>query len=139
MEAWLAGISLAAVIILGISGAIAALGDTLFPAASLSAGLAQDLDPAANIFVRLRGLHPLLAAGVAGWLLFYALTGLSRGGKLVAIVLGCQMIAGVLNLLLLAPVWMQIVHLLLADLLWISLVLLCAEKLTPKVPTPFRR
>jgi hypothetical protein len=25
-----------------------------------------------------------------------------------------------------APVWMQIVHLLIADLLWISLVLLCA-------------
>jgi len=35
----------------------------------------------------------------------------------------------VLNLLLLAPIWMQIVHLLLADLLWISLVLLAAETL----------
>ena len=37
--------------------------------------------------------------------------------------------AGATNLLLLAPGWMQLVHLLLADLLWISLVLLCAGTL----------
>ena len=41
--------------------------------------------------------------------------------------LGAQLLAGAANLLLLAPVWMQMVHLLLADLLWISLVLLCAS------------
>ena len=39
--------------------------------------------------------------------------------------------AGVANLLLSAPVWMQMVHLLLADALWISLVLLCAGTLEP--------
>jgi heme A synthase len=132
---WMAGVSLASVVVLGVSGAITALGDTLFPASSLAAGLAQDLDPAANIFLRLRLFHPLIAAAVGAWLLFYAVSAASRrpdvgrrAWSLIAL-LGAQIAAGLLNLLLLAPVWMQIVHLLLADLLWITLVLLCAATL----------
>lgn len=132
---WTAGVSLASVLVLGVSGAIAALGDTLFPASSLAAGLAQDLDPAANIFLRLRVFHPLIAAAVAAWLLFYAVSAASRrpdvaarAWSLVAL-LAAQIAAGLANLLLLAPVWMQIVHLLLADLLWITLVLLSAATL----------
>jgi heme A synthase len=132
---WMAGVSLASVIVLGVSGAIAALGDTLFPASSLAAGLAQDLDPAANIFLRLRLFHPVMAAAVGAWLLFYAVSSASRrpdvAGRAWSLtaLLGAQVVAGVVNLLLLAPVWMQIVHLLLADLLWIALVLLSAATL----------
>jgi heme A synthase len=132
---WMAGVSLTSVIVLGVSGAIAALGDTLFPAPSLAAGLAQDLDPAANIFLRLRLFHPVMAAAVGAWLLFYAVSSASRrpdvGGRAWSLMalLGAQIVAGVVNLLLLAPVWMQIVHLLLADLLWIALVLLSAATL----------
>ena len=124
-----------AVVLLGVTGAIAALGDTLFPAQSLAAGMAQDWDPAANIFLRLRGLHPLVAAGVGVWLAFYAVSTASvlpRAKSLawrLGVCLAAQMAAGILNLLLLAPIWMQIVHLLFADLLWISLVLLAAETL----------
>ena len=132
---WMAVVSLASVAVLGVSGAIAALGDTLFPASSLAAGLAQDLDPAAHIFLRLRIFHPLIAAAVGAWLLFYAVSAASRrpdvaarAWSLVAL-LAAQIVAGVVNLLLLAPVWMQIVHLLLADLLWITLVLLSAAML----------
>lgn len=137
-SAWLAGLSLAAVAILGVSGAIAALGDTLFPAHSLAAGLAQDWDPSANIFLRLRGLHPLIAAGAGAWLLFYAISSASRRPEVRSrawILVACvcaQILAGALNLLLLAPIWMQMVHLLLADLLWISLVLLCASMLAAR-------
>jgi heme A synthase len=133
--AWMAGISLGVVVLLGVSGAIAALGDTLFPAASLAAGFAQDWDPAANIFLRLRGLHPLIAAAAGAWLLFYSYSsavarpGVRSQALTVAVCLCAQILAGVVNLLLLAPVWMQIVHLLLADLLWISLVVLCAAML----------
>ena len=133
---WMAGVSLASVVVLGVSGAITALGDTLFPASSLAAGLAQDLDPAANIFLRLRLFHPLIAAAVGAWLLFYAVSAASRrpdvagrAWSLVAL-LGAQIVAGVVNLLLLAPVWMQVVHLLLADLLWITLVLLSGAMLS---------
>jgi len=132
---WMAGVSLASVVLLAVSGAMAALGDTLFPVSSLAAGLAQDLDPAANIFLRLRLFHPAIAAAVGVWLLFYAVSSASRrpdvGGRawtLLAL-LAAQVGAGVVNLLLLAPVWMQIVHLLLAGLLWITLVLLCAATL----------
>jgi len=141
---WMAGVSLASVVVLGVSGAIAALGDTLFPVSSLAAGLAQDLDPAANIFLRLRLFHPLIAAAVGAWLLFYAVSSAShrpdvsgRAWTLVAL-LGAQIVAGVVNLLLLAPVWMQLVHLLLADLLWITLVLLAAAtiKFQPSAADP---
>jgi len=128
--ALLAAASLGAVVLLGITGVIAALGDTLFPATSLQAGLAQDLDTTANILLRLRLWHPMIAGVTAAWLAFYALTSASRkvawtvGGLLAA-----QLAAGILNLVLLAPVWMQMVHLLLADCLWIALVLLCATNL----------
>jgi heme A synthase len=124
--------SLGLVMLLGVSGAIAALGDTLFPAQTLAEGLARDFDPAANIFLRLRILHPALAVITAAWLGFYAFTtairrpDLRTQGWLVLGLLGAQVTAGVANLLLSAPVWMQIVHLFLADALWISLIIFCA-------------
>jgi heme A synthase len=135
---WPAVASLVAVMLVGVSGAIAALGDTLFPAASLAEGLRQDVSPAVHLFVRLRVLHPFLAIAGGFWLLSYATSRPVMGsdrvtrklGWWVAVLVLVQIAAGVVNLLLLAPVWMQIVHLLLADLLWITLVLLCARKLS---------
>jgi heme A synthase len=132
---WLAGISLGALVLLGISGVIAALGDTLFPARSLRAGLAQDVDAAANILLRLRLWHPVIAGGAAAWLAFYAFSAAEHAARArrlawtVGALLAAQIAAGVLNLFLLAPVWMQMLHLLLADSLWIALVLLCATDL----------
>lgn len=124
------GAGLAAVAVLGATGAVTALGDTLFPALSLAEGLAADASPAANALVRLRVVHPVLAVLAGGYLL--ALAGAFRPGggqparlarALTAIVL-VQWAAGALNVILLAPVGVQIVHLLLADLAWITLVLL---------------
>ncbi|SPE39624.1 Cytochrome oxidase assembly [Candidatus Sulfopaludibacter sp. SbA3] len=129
-----AAASLLAVMLLGVTGVIAALADTLFPASSLSAGLAQDFDPAANLFLRLRGLHPILAAGVGAWLFVFAAGSLRamatrRMALAVIALVSAQLIAGLLNTLLLAPVGLQMLHLLLADLVWIALVLLCASML----------
>jgi heme A synthase len=130
--AWTTAVTLALVMLLGVSGAIAALGDTLFPARSLAAGIAQDFDPAASIFVRLRIWHPLIAIAVASWVGIWVTSRASRRPDArkwawtVLALVGTPLLAGVANLLLLAPVWMQIVHLLLADLLWISLVLFAA-------------
>jgi heme A synthase len=132
---WMAACSLVVVMILGVSGAIAALGDTLFPSRSLAEGLVRDFDPAASIFVRLRILHPVIAALAGAWLLFYAATSAGRRPDLrprawlLLAMVAAQVAAGLANLLLSAPVWMQIVHLFLADALWISLVLLCAGTL----------
>jgi heme A synthase len=129
---WTISPSIVLFVLTGISGAIAALGDTLFPVSSLAAGFRQDFDPAANVFVRLRLYHPFLAAATGAWLAFYAVRIATRmpsakpyANRLLALI-GIQLGAGALNLLLLAPVWMQILHLLLADLVWISLVLLLA-------------
>jgi heme A synthase len=130
--AWLAAGSLAMVVILGVSGAIAAFGDSLFPSRSLAEGFARDFDPASSVFIRLRVLHPLFAALAGLWLVLYGATIAGRRPDLrpsAWLVLGlviAQLAAGLTNLLLRAPTWMQILHLALADALWISLVLLCA-------------
>lgn len=121
--------ALAGMLLVGSSGAIAALGDTLFPAASLSEGLAQDLAPAAHALVRLRVWHPVIAVVVgAGLLALAARAGrpgtTRRLAQAVGVLVVVQTLAGALNLALLAPVGLQLLHLLLADLLWIALVLL---------------
>jgi heme A synthase len=130
---WMGILGLASFALLGISGVIAALGDTLFPARSLAEGFAQDFNPAASVFLRLRIWHPAIAVSVGVLLLAYGVAALATGGivrRLAAAMLSLlalQMAAGALNWLLLAPVWLQLTHLLLADLLWISMVLLAAE------------
>jgi heme A synthase len=130
-----AGASLVVVALLGVTGVLAALGDTLFPARSLAEGFGQDLDPASSVLLRVRVLHPALAAGAAAWLLYYAVWAAGqrkearRYAWILGSVVGAQLIAGVVNLVLLAPAGMQLVHLLLADLLWIALVLTAAVTL----------
>jgi heme A synthase len=126
-------IGLASFALLGVSGVIAALGDTLFPARSLAEGFAQDFNPAASVFLRLRIWHPAIAAAVGLWLLFYGLDAAAAQGRrrrlgyAMLAIMALQMAVGGLNFLLLAPVWIQLTHLLLADLLWIAVVLLVAE------------
>lgn len=130
-----AGLGMAALIAAGVSGAVAALGDTLFPAASLTEALRQDLSASSHLLIRLRLLHPVLAvaAGVIVGLLaarvLVSRPELTRPAKRLVALVFLQVVAGVANVILLAPVWMQIVHLLLADLLWISAVLLGARVL----------
>ena len=132
-----AAVALAATLVLGITGAIAALGDTLFPAVSFGAGLRQDFAAASHVLLRLRLIHPVVSALVGTYLLVAALA-MSRAfpaarhlGWWVAALVMIQSAAGIVNLLLLAPVWMQLVHLLIADLLWIALVLFAAEARRP--------
>jgi heme A synthase len=119
--------TLVAVMLLGVSGAIAALGDTLFPAKSLAQGFAQDFASGASIFVRLRWLHPAIAMAVACLVLWYATTNGVRRARWVLTLMAAQVCAGLLNLVLMAPVAMQMIHLLLAYAFWVSLVLLTAE------------
>ena len=60
-DGWAFGLGALTLVAVGKSGAIAALGDTLYPAQSLLGGLAQDLSPTAGVLVRLRVAHPVLA------------------------------------------------------------------------------
>ena len=129
----------------GVSGAIAALGDTLFPATSLAHALEQDLSPTAHLLIRLRVFHPIIAVAAAALTFYLALRVLNSRSRpdtdrfawwTVGLVV-LQILAGAVNVLLLAPVWLQIVHLLLADLLWIAFLRLGATALAvPGSETP---
>jgi heme A synthase len=137
----------AGLLFIGVSGAIAALGDTLFASESLASGWANDFSSSAHIFLRLRIIHPIAAVLIAAFVIVFATRVLTRSGagtpvrKLAATLVGLiviQLLLGVVNLLLLAPVWMQILHLLTADAVWIAFVLLSVESLYP-APAPLRR
>ena len=134
VQTWLFGFGFLMMLVLGVSGAVTALGDTLFPSASLAEGLREDFSAEAHFLVRLRVWHPVIAILTGVYLLFLAgFVAMFRVNptirKFAAALAGLfviQGIAGLINLALLAPVWMQLVHLLLADLVWLSLVLLAA-------------
>jgi len=130
------GVVTVGLLLVGVSGAVAALGNTLYPDGSLAEGLAADLSATSHFLIRLRILHPTFAVLTGVGLLFGA-SRLARGGgelasslaRWVAWLVAVQLFAGALNVILLAPVWMQLVHLLIADLLWIVFVLLGAQVL----------
>lgn len=102
-------------LLVSVTGAVAALGDTL-------------RDAAPNL-VRLRVYHPLAAVAAAAFILL-ALTLAGRAkhlkapGALISFLVLIQLALGAVNVSLQAPVWMQIVHLLMANVLWIALVVL---------------
>lgn len=124
------GIGLGVVMVLGATGAVTALGDTLFPARSLAEGLSADAAAGSHPLVRWRIVHPVLALLAGGYVLAVAAFARSRVGRLrrwtwaLSATVVVQWAAGGLNVLLLAPVWLQLLHLLLADVMWMLLVLL---------------
>lgn len=125
------------VLVLGISGAVTALGDTLYPATSLAEGLQQDFSPTSSLLLRLRLFHPLIATSVGLYLtLIIGLANYLRPSSLllrfsrwVAFLFVAQMALGFLNVYLMAPIWLQLVHLALADALWIAVILSTAAAL----------
>lgn len=121
-----------AVLIVAAAGALTALGDTLFPDASIF----DDVSASSHFLVRLRVVHPVLAVATAIFLIVVARRIAARrdgfAGRIsvtVAAIAGGQLFVGFTNLGLGAPVWMQVVHLLVTDALWISLVLAAANEL----------
>jgi len=140
----LLGAALLALLVTGVTGAIAALGDTLYPARSLSHGLAQELAPDAAVLLRLRLLHPFVAVASAALVALAARqvvrqrpAGRAHGLAAWAVALAAaQLGLGAVNLALLAPVGLQLAHLLLADLTWIALVLLASAALGPGEAAP---
>jgi heme A synthase len=135
---WIFLAAIAGTLILGVSGAVTALGGTLFPVTSLAEGLKQDLSPTSHVLIWLRFYHPFIAVAVGALLILTAaIARFWRTGdwtrrlstSLIALVL-IQLGAGLANLLLHAPIWLQIIHLLLSDLVWIALVLLAFTALS---------
>ncbi len=125
-------------ILFSAMGAITALGDTLFPSESLITGFQKNFDPTSNFLIRLRIIHPILAILTSGYLIIvirYLSTkqlgrGVEKRGNWLQGVIFVQVLAGGITVLTLAPIFMQILHLLLADIFWISLVLYSLEAFT---------
>jgi cytochrome c oxidase assembly protein subunit 15 len=123
------------VLIVGVTGSLAALGDTLFPATSIGAALAQDFSATSGWLVRWRWTHPTIAFFASVFLIWLLVRASRRSVRrdnrglsaLVLILLAAQYLLGVLDVVLLAPVWLQVVHLFGADVLWAALVVLTAR------------
>ena len=131
--------SLIVTLIVGVTGSLAALGDTLYPAHNLLTALTQDFSSSSAWLLKIRWLHPalsLIAAVLIVWLAIRTLRIQTSGpshpqpdrslatGVLLLLVL--QVLLGIADVAFLAPTWLQMSHLLGADLLWITLVLLAA-------------
>jgi cytochrome c oxidase assembly protein subunit 15 len=123
---------LLAIIATGVTGSLAALADTLHPATSLRAAFTQDFSAQSNWILRIRWVHP--AASLIAGLFVLALivlgartTANRRLAAGLAGLLVLQYALGLADLTLLTPLSMQILHLLGADLLWITLVILAAR------------
>ncbi len=122
-------------LVVGVTGSLAALGDTLFPATSLSAALRQDFSATSGWLLRWRWTHPTVAF-LAGLILIWMVVKAAqrkthwdnhRLSALVLILLAVQYGLGVLDVVMLAPLWLQVLHLLGADVLWSALVVLAAR------------
>ncbi len=137
---WFLALGLFGVLLLGITGAVTALGDTLFPASSLAEGFTQDFAAGATtqLLLRLRVIHPFIAMMVGAYTLLLArgLAALRPSPSVktwaaaVTGLVATQWVVGVANIYWLAPIWLQMVHLFLADLTWIALLMLTAVTLS---------
>ena len=125
--------SLVAFLMIAITGALAALSNTLFPTASLVDGFAADWDSNSHFLIRLRGFHPIAGILLGGSLAVMAWLSVQMAkteetifknrSLFLAVVTSVAIAFGIATLLSLAPIWMKIVHLLLAHTVWIGLVL----------------
>lgn len=125
-------VGVAMTLLLGASGGIAALGDTLFPVTTFAEGLAQDLDMTANVLLRLRVLHPVIAIATGIVMVVVSqviaqmnpVAGTRQASRVLLAAYVGQLALGTVNMVLLAPIPIQLLHLLLADVIWIAFVVL---------------
>ncbi|MBA2495001.1 MAG: COX15/CtaA family protein [Acidobacteria bacterium] len=134
----LLGLAILGVFFVGMSGSVAALSSMLFPSATLSEGFAKDFSETSHILLRLRVSHPILSVSVGVFLIFLAgwlkskakeIFWVNRWANVLTILVLIQFASGALTLLTLSPIVMQIIHLFLADAVWIAFVLMSASVL----------
>lgn len=144
---WLLGIGLVGTLLVGSSGAVTALGDTLLQHGVLPGGVSQPIGANAHPLVQMRIIHPILGTLVGIYTLYLAwvVTAQRREPLVRGFAWGLvglfflQILIGGINVTLKAPVWMQLVHLLMADVTWIFLVLLSAVALAVPAAVPAAR
>ncbi len=131
-------LAIVGIFFVGVSGSVAALSNMLFPSASIAEGIEKDFAATSHILLRLRLSHPILSIMVgvflvflAGWLKARAKDDfwVNKWANWLTVLIIAQLVFGALTLLTLAPIVMQLGHLLLADAVWIVFVLLSASVL----------
>lgn len=132
-------------IVLGATGALNAIGDAVFPADSVLDGIADEFGPTAPALLRLRVVHPVVAVvgGIfVAWIAMRQSVGrpqaVQRLSATVSIVILSQMFIGIANIFLLTPLAMQVTHLFVADLLWITYVLFAVSVVAVREPAEVR-
>jgi cytochrome c oxidase assembly protein subunit 15 len=124
-------------LLVGATGAVTALGNTLFPSTVLLDGIRDDFASTSHILIRLRIIHPILACVLALFIAKYSYERMCRypNGDLVNSIskyligfTGLQVTMGVANVVLLAPTWLQMLHLIGADLCWMLLIVLIGHQ-----------
>ncbi|RRR66216.1 MAG: heme A synthase [Candidatus Viridilinea halotolerans] len=134
---WLLGVGMVGVCLVGASGAVTALGDTLLHHGALPGGIAQPITRDAHPLVQMRLFHPIIGLLVGVYTLYLGsmVTRLCPSAPARRFTIGLvalffvQIILGGLTVALRAPIWLQLLHLFMADLVWICLVLLSAVAL----------
>lgn len=129
------------IFLIGMSGSVAALSSMLFPSTTLAEGITKDFSETSHILLRLRVSHPISSILVGVFLAFLASwiksrarenPSVNRWANVLTILILIQFASGAITLLTLAPIVMQLVHLLLADAVWIAFVLMSAAILAEK-------
>lgn len=118
--------------LIAATGAVTALADTLFP----KEGVSFLLPEAGEHFLTwLRLIHPVVATVVGlGQAIWVARRGWrSIAARVVMAGVAVQLGLGVVNILAGTPVWLSLLHLLAADVLWIAWIWLAAEPSTAQV------
>lgn len=120
--------------VLGATGALNAVGDAVFPSGALGEGFADRFGPTAPALSRLRVIHPVVAVVGGIYVAWIAMKLSSRAdartqklSTAFAIVVLSQMLVGVANIFLLTPLAMQVIHLMVADALWIIFIVFGAS------------
>lgn len=138
-------VAVTGIFFVGASGSLAALSSMLFPSGSIAEGIAKDFAASSHILLRLRLSHPIVSILTSVYLIFLAGWLKSRRSEsadvkkwtgILSIMIIIQVVAGAATLLMLSPIVMQLLHLLLADLVWMAFVIMCAAFLAKdKLPS----
>ncbi len=124
----------ALIVLVAATGATTALADTLFKPESIGHGLAQDLDATSALIVRLRVLHPLVAVAVAILVGSYVWRRIddgmgTRAGRAVLGLIAVQVSLGALHIALLTPLATALMHLAVAQVLWVAFLFYAFDRL----------
>ncbi len=139
---WALGLGLGGILLVAAAGALTSLGDALFPVRNTAEAVGRALTPGEHFLVQLRIYHPFIAVVVSVYVVLVAnLVALLRPSphtklfaRTAAFLFILQLGVGYLNVLQAAPLYTQLPHLLLSDLVWVTWLLLTVSALSLAYP-----